>query len=481
MVDKSVDKSNESCCRSTKSACSCTEGASIPISASVSAPAFSQNSSQHEQQIQEKQFCIVSLGCRTNQYEAQAYRDQLEALGFKEVTDGAQASICIVNTCTVTAQADKDSRYAIRKLARQYPYAKILVTGCSTEGHVEELEAMDGVYAVVRNGDKEKLLERLFTPEELPEFSIRTFDSHTRAFVKVQDGCNSFCTYCVIPYVRGRSRSRDIPSIVREVEELVQNGYKEVVLTGINVGDFDGNTPKGIPPHRLADLLHAVDILPGIKRLRLSSIDPDEVDDELLGAIIGGVNTCPSMHLVLQSGSNLILKRMNRKYTRQIFLETFFRLREACPDFTATTDIIVGFPGETDHDFAETLQVVEEVQFAKVHIFPYSPRERTRAATYLNQVPQEVVDARKKELGRAAERAAFALRERFVGRVMSVLTEQSFTPGRTVGHTSNFLFVFIEGVELPPNQLVSVELIENHSEGLLGRLYSSSPSSSGAL
>ena len=428
-----------------------------------------ENPLEKSEQNLQKRFCIISLGCRTNQYEAQGYRDQLVTLGFSEVAEGEHAEICIVNTCTVTAQADKDSRYAIRKLARQYPYAKILVTGCATEGHVEELEAMDGVYAVVRNGDKERLLERLFVPEELPEFSIRTFDSHTRAFVKVQDGCNSFCTYCVIPYVRGRSRSRDIPSIVREVEELIRNGYQEVVLTGINIGDFDGNTPQGVPPHRLADLVRAVDLLPGLKRLRLSSIDPDEVDEELMKTILEGVNTCPSMHLVLQSGSNLILKRMNRKYTRQIFLETFFRLRQVCPDFTATTDVIVGFPGETEQDFAETLQVIEEVQFAKVHIFPYSPRERTRAATYPNQVPQEVMDVRKKELGRAAERAAFALRQRFVGRVMSILTEQSHIPGRTVGHTANFLDVFLDGVELPPNQLVHVELLENHPDGLLGK------------
>lgn len=421
----------------------------------------------------EKHFCIVSLGCRTNQYEAQGYRDQLVALGFTEVPDGKDASICIVNTCTVTAQADKDSRYAIRKLARTYPHAKILVTGCATEGHVEELEKMDGVFAVVPNSDKEKLLERLFAPEELPEFSIRTFDSHTRAFVKVQDGCNSFCTYCVIPYVRGRSRSRDIPSILREVEELIRNGYKEVVLTGINIGDFDANLPEADPPVRLADLVRAVDAVPGLKRLRLSSIDPDEVDAALTAAILEGKNTCPSLHLVLQSGSNVILKRMNRKYTRQIFLETFSKLRRASPDFAATTDVIVGFPGETERDFAETLEMLEEVQFAKVHLFPYSPRARTRAVTYPNQVPQEVMQLRKNLLARAAEKSAFALRERFVGRVMTILTEQASMPGITCGHTANFLYVIVkgnEGEELAPNQLVDVKLIANSPEGLIGKL-----------
>lgn len=420
-----------------------------------------------------KTFKIVSLGCRTNQYEAQAYRSQLEALGYRVVEEGAIADVCIVNTCTVTALADKDSRQAVRKLARQHPATKLFVTGCASEGNAELYTAIEGVTAVIPNQNKEQLLTYLTGEEEaaeLPEFRIDHFDAHTRAFVKVQDGCNSFCTYCVIPYMRGRSRSRDIASIVREVEGLVANGYKEVVLTGINIGDFDGNKPPGCPPDRLSDLVRAVDAVPGLMRLRLSSIDPDEVDDSLIAALLEGRTTCPSLHLVLQSGSNILLKRMNRKYTRQVFLQAVEKLRVASPDFTVTTDVIVGFPGETQSDFEETIDVMREVQFAKVHLFPFSPRPRTRAALMPNQIPRELIHERKGFLMRAAEQVAFSLRQRYVGRTLSVLTEGGEQSGRMSGHTENFLMTWIPATACAPNELVQVRLIENTPEGLIGQV-----------
>lgn len=417
-----------------------------------------------------KTFKIVSLGCRTNQYEAQAYRDQLEALGYRAASEDETAGVCIVNTCTVTASANKDSRLAIRKLARENPETKLFVTGCAVEGQMEAVQAIEGVSAVVSNSDKERLLEQLVPTEELPEFAIKRFEAHTRAFVKVQDGCNSFCTYCIIPYVRGRSRSRDLSSIIQEVEALVANGYKEVVLTGINIGDFDGNRPQGAPPDRLADLVRAVDQVPGLGRLRLSSIDPDEVDADLMDAILSGRTTCPSLHLVLQSGSNVILKRMNRKYTRQIFMQTVDKLRDACPDFTYTTDVIVGFPGETEADFNETLSVMQEVQFAKVHMFPYSPRERTRAALMPGQVAAEVLAERKQRVLRMAEQIAFELRQKYVGRTMRVLTESSDQSHRVTGHTDNFLTVMAPTVNSGPNEWLDVLLLENSPEGLVGQV-----------
>ena len=294
-----------------------------------------------------KKFKIISLGCRTNQYESQAYHDQLISLGYSVAEEGEEAEICIVNTCTVTESADSSSRHAIRQLAKENRESKLLVTGCFAERQTELVKQIEGVTHVVPNREKEQLLTAIFPEEELPEFSIKRFEAHTRAFVKVQDGCNSFCTYCIIPYVRGRSRSRRVEEIIQEIKDLIANGYKEVVLTGINIGDFDGGVAEGDRPVRLAELVRLVDRLPGLERLRVSSIDPDEVDDELADAILNGKTTCPSMHIVLQSGSNVILKRMNRKYTRQIFLETIERLREANPDFTFTTDVIVGFPGET--------------------------------------------------------------------------------------------------------------------------------------
>lgn len=418
-----------------------------------------------------KKFKIVSLGCRTNQYESQAYQDQLEAMGYVPAKDGETPDISIVNTCTVTESADSSSRHEIRQLARQNSGNKLIVTGCYAERQPELVGQIGGVTHVVPNRDKENLLSMVFPTAELPEFSIKHFDSHTRAFVKVQDGCNSYCTYCIIPYVRGRSRSRKIDEVVHEVESLIANGFKEVVITGINVGDFDGNRAEGEKADCLADLVRAIDKVPGLERLRVSSIDPDEIDDNLMDAIINGRHTCHSMHIVLQSGSNVILKRMNRKYTRQIFMSTVDRLRNACSDFTFTTDVIVGFPGETDVDFAETMAVMREVKFAKVHMFPYSDRPRTRSATMPNKVPQEIIRERKQEVLKVAEQIAFELRESYVGRRMIVLTESldKNSSAEISGHTDNFLTVRIQGGQFGANELIEVDLIENTPTGLIGK------------
>lgn len=419
-------------------------------------------------QSSKNKFKIVTLGCRTNQYESQAYRDQLISLGYEEVREGEQAEICIVNTCTVTESADSSSRHAIRQLARENKESQLLVTGCFAERQPEVVSKLGGVTHVVPNADKENLLSRIFPEDSLPEFSIKRFESHTRAFVKVQDGCNSFCTYCIIPYVRGRSRSRTPEDVLQEVHQLIASGFKEIVLTGINIGDYDGGVAKGEKPVNLASLIRLVDNVPGLERLRVSSIDPDEVDEDLSDAILNGKHTCQSMHIVLQSGSNVILKRMNRKYTRQIFLETIDKLRTSNPDFTFTTDIIVGFPGETDADFVDTLDVMKEVKFAKVHMFPYSDRPRTRSVLMPNKVPVDVIKFRKQEVMRLSEKFAYELRENYVGRQMQVLTENNDSE-MTSGHTENFLEVIIPDIRLPANQLIQVELLSNSPKGLIGR------------
>lgn len=426
---------------------------------------------QKESSEKNKTFKIVTLGCRTNQYESQAYLDQLISIGYVEAKEGEAPDISIVNTCTVTESADSSSRHAIRQLAKQNAGKPLIVTGCYADRQSEIVSQIGGVSHVVPNRNKENLLGTIFPEAELPEFSIKRFEAHTRAFVKVQDGCDSYCTYCIVPYVRGRSRSRTIDEVVRETEALIANGYKEVVLTGINIGDFDGNRNENEKPDCLADLVRAVDKVPGLKRLRVSSIDPDEVDDNLLDAIIHGRHTCHSMHIVLQAGSNVILKRMNRKYTRQIFMNTIDRLKLASPDFTFTTDVIVGFPGETDGEFAETLDVMREVKFAKVHMFPYSDRPRTRASLMPNKVPQEVIRERKQEVLRLSEQIAYDLRNEYMGRRMTVLTESvdKNHPDEISGHTENFLSVRIQSKTLTPNELVEVDLVENTPSGLIGR------------
>jgi len=413
--------------------------------------------------MDQKKYKTVALGCRTNQYEGQAFQDQLEAVGYTKAGDGEAADLCIVNTCTVTASADSASRHEIRNLIKHNPNAKVVVTGCYAERDPNTVNSIQGVDLVVSNHDKETLLQNLFPEEELPEFSIKRFEAHTRAFVKVQDGCNSFCTYCIIPYVRGRSRSKTTDQILQEVEDLVANGLKEIVLTGINIGDFDGGEKKS----NLAELTRLVDSVPGVERVRISSIDPDEVDDDLLDAVVNGKNTCQSMHIVLQSGSNVVLKRMNRKYTRQMFLETVDRLKNASPNFTFTTDVIVGFPGETDRDHQETLEVMEEVKFAKVHMFPYSDRPRTRANLYPNKVAEEIKRKRKQEVLRLSEKIAFDIRNRYVGKTMSVLTESTQS-----GHTDNFLEVSFDQ-KLTANELIQVQLVENTPSGLVGNVISS--------
>ena len=419
----------------------------------------------------QRTYKVAVLGCRTNQYEAQAYEDQMNALGMREAQAGEKADVCIVNTCTVTENADQKSFYQIRKLQRENPGAKFYVTGCMAERRAEEIQKMEGVTEVVPNRLKESLIQSVFPDvESLPEFSIQRFSDHTRAFVKVQDGCNSFCSYCIIPYVRGRSRSKTIPEIVEEIQQLVANGYKEIVLTGINIGDFDGGKKKRENPDSLADLVRIVDKIEGVERIRISSIDPDEVDDDLLRAVVDSKKTCASMHIVLQAGSNRILKRMNRKYTRQDFFHTVNRLLTAMPDFTFTTDIIVGFPGETEEDFEETLDAIRRVRFSKVHLFPYSERPGTRATRFTDKIAPEIIVERKQKLMRLAEKTAMKLREEYVGTRMLVLTESEdpLRKDHILGHTDNFLSVSLPKDGLQSNELVEVFLKENHPDALLG-------------
>ena len=404
-------------------------------------------------------FRLAALGCRTNQYELQAFKDQMLAAGYIAAEEGRPADLCIINTCTVTDSADSRSRHMIRKMVRENPGTTLIVTGCSVEAQKDKIEAIEGVSHVIGNNDKEKLLSILFPDEAFPEFAIKSFEGHTRAFLKVQDGCNSFCTYCIIPYVRGRSRSRARESILWEVQDLVAAGYKEIVLTGINVGDYDGGDDDS-----LAELIRAIDKVEGLERIRVSSIDPDDVNDDLVDAIVNGKHTCHSMHLVLQSGSNSVLKKMN-KYTRQDFFDAAERLLKACPDFTFTTDAIVGFPGETDADFEETLEVISKMQFAKTHLFPYSERPRTRAALYDNKVAPEVIQKRQKRALEEADKAAYLLRERYVGRELTILTEK----GGNNGLTDGFLHCTLEGTPAGENEVISVIAVANGKEGLMVR------------
>jgi threonylcarbamoyladenosine tRNA methylthiotransferase MtaB len=411
-------------------------------------------------------FKVITLGCRTNQYESQAYKSQLDKLGYMESSD--ECDIAIVNTCTVTSSADQKSLYQIRKVAQENPNAKIIVTGCMAKKKSSELMAMRGVDSVVFNDQKESLVNQAFPELEVEPFKIDQYSDKTRAFVKIQDGCNSYCSYCVIPFVRGRSRSRRKDEIISEIRGLVENGYKEVVLTGINIGDFDG----GDGSCRLHDLVLEVDKIDGLDRIRISSIDPDEVDDDLLNAVIKGKKTCPSMHIVLQAGSNAVLSRMRRKYTKSDFFSAVERLKEARGDFTFTTDVIVGFPGESDFDFEETKSVVKEIGFVKVHVFPYSKREGTRASRFSDETQRSVILKRRSDLIRLSERVSFEKRQALLGQRHKVLFEGRDTHriGYMKGSTENFLMVSVPSKGVARNEIHEVLLTKNLETGFVGEI-----------
>ena len=439
-----------------------------------------------------KKFKIHTLGCRTNKYESQAYFDQLIKLGCEYSEDCAD--IHIINTCFVTGSAEKASKVKVDELLSKEDGSMVVITGCGAD--IFKYYKSDRVL-VVPNLNKEQLVSFLcdkmiiqikqaalnpvpmkdvLTSEDLsevvsstvapstvapstaaPPFRISNFYNQTRAFIKIQDGCNNFCTYCVIPFVRGRSRSRPISDIIEEVSGLVNNDFKEVVLTGINIGDynFEGKA--------LSDLVAALDEIEGLYRIRLSSIDPDKVDENLLKVIFEGKKTCRSLHISLQSGSDKILKKMNRNYSSKDFLSLVDKiksrdhksndLKSEESDFTFTTDIIVGFPGEEDRDFEESLNLVKRVGFAKVHMFPFSRRKGTLADKFPFQVQRDIINKRKKILMEHAEQAAFDLREKYIGKRVKVLLEQKTFEDRYIfGHLDNFLSVRVDLRSLDKNR-----------------------------
>ncbi len=399
------------------------------------------------------------LGCRTNQYELQAIKTQLEALGFVEAAVGESAELCLIHTCAVTEAAESSSRHAIRSLASHHPGARVVVTGCLASRDPYTLRSIEGVTDVLAGKSCEEIVSTLFPDEEAGSFSITRFDGHTRAFIKVQDGCNGFCSYCTVPLLRGRSRSRSIQEITEEAKAVVASGHQEIVLTGVNIGDFEGS---------LSDLIAAVDTVPGLRRLRLSSINPNDIDERLIEIITRSATLCPALHLVAQSGSTQVLQKMRRQYSREQFLDIVRRLRERIPNFAFSTDMIVGFPGESDQDFEESLSLLEEVRFTKVHIFPYSERPKTRASFIPEKVPVELMKERKRKLSELAEKMASSIRDEYVGRTVEVLTEKG--ADQPEGLTRSGLTVFLPSGSAQPNCLMTVRVTKNSSCGLFGEL-----------
>jgi len=411
-------------------------------------------------------FTTRTLGCKVNQYETQRLVEQLEALGWRECANGSEADLCIVNTCTVTEEADAKSRQALRQFRRRHPGAVIVATGCYSERDRATLEAMEEVDHVVDNTGKERLVEVLgLVPDAgacVPS-GITRFAGHARAFIKVQDGCDRFCSYCIIPYVRGRSRSRPMATVLEEARRLAANGYPELVLTGIHLGDY-ADAGRG-----LADLVRALDEIEGLLRVRLSSIDPNEVTASLVETIASSRTACPHLHVSLQSGSNTVLERMHRDYTREEYLNIVGRALAAIPDLSLSTDLMVGFPGETEQECADSIELVERAGFSKVHLFPFSPRAGTAAAARDDFIEHDVVKARLARVAQVAMATARRHRERFVGRCMEVLVEGRTKDGRFLhGFTRNYLKTFIENSEAVPGTLLTVRITSCDATRLFG-------------
>ena len=402
-----------------------------------------------------------NLGCKVNSYETEAMQQLLEEAGYRIVPFGEEADVCIINTCSVTNVADKKSRQMLHRAKKQNPDAVVVAAGCYAQAAGEALFEDSAVDLVIGNNKKKDLpaiLERYFADRsqnreiadisgerEYERLHISRAAEHTRAFMKVQDGCNQFCSYCIIPYTRGRVRSRMLSEAVREAEELAAAGYKEIVLTGIHLSSYGTDLHacgKGEEPADLLSLVTRLDEIPGIERIRLGSLEPRIITREFAGALACLRTVCPHFHLSLQSGCGATLKRMNRHYTPEEYRERCGILREAFENPAITTDVIAGFPGETEEEFRETMAFVEEIGFYEMHVFKYSKRAGTRAAGMEGQVPEPVKAQRSNELLALGGRLSGVYRRSFLGREEEVLLEEETAlngKAYMAGHTRQYV------------------------------------------
>jgi threonylcarbamoyladenosine tRNA methylthiotransferase MtaB len=402
---------------------------------------------------------LVTLGCKVNQYETQLVKEALEQNGYREALDGESADLCVVNTCTVTGTGDSKSRQVIRQLARQNPGTRTLVMGCYATRDPETVSRLPGVFEVVR--DKRELSDVLARQGivDIPR-GISHFDGRKRAFVKVQDGCILNCTYCIIPHVRPGLSSRSPEDIEEEVRRLVGNGYREIVLSGIHVGHYGVDTTRGKSgraPFRLWHLFRKLDKIPGTWRMRLSSIEAAEINDDFVSAAADCEHLCPQFHPALQSGSDAVLRGMRRRYSVRRFLERLDRMRERLDHPAFTTDMIVGFPGETDDDFEQSMAACRRVGFMKIHIFPFSARAGTKAAEFQNHVSPTLIRERVNRMNALEHDLAMQYYKTLVGAPLEVLIEQiaNGRPGYVRGSDRRYVPVEIPGSESDIGQFVS--------------------------
>lgn len=409
---------------------------------------------------------IYTLGCKVNTYESEYIADLLEKAGYEIKSFEDNCDIYIINTCTVTNQSDSKSMKIIRQAIRKNPDSCVVAMGCFIEANKDI--KIDGVDILIGNKDKNKIVEILnewFTNRveirrlysdlglEFEDMDLRKTDGRTRAFVKIQDGCENFCTYCIIPYVRGKCRSKNKDKVISEVKELIANNYREIVLTGIHTGNYGADLA-----YSFSDLLNELVKLPGLNRLRISSIEVTELNDKVLKIIENSNVICDHLHIPLQAGSNHVLKMMNRKYDLNYYEEKIKTIRKIRPDISISTDIIVGFPGETTEDFQNTLTFSRKMSFSKIHAFPYSQRKNTPASKFPNQLDNVEKKKRNHELMDLSKELEVAYMSKFIDTKVEVLIEKSDN-NYSYGHTSNYLLVKVDGV-YSHNSFVTVKITD---------------------
>ena len=420
--------------------------------------------------------CFHTLGCKVNQYDSQAMLELFRAAGYRAVPFPEQADVYVINTCTVTGTGDKKSLQLLRRLLRQEPKTEVIAAGCLAQRMGEEL-LKTGVRLVIgnqRRGDIVSLFEKAvaegiqinavtpFAQTKFERLSITSHEDHTRAVMKIQEGCDNHCTYCIIPSVRGPIRSRPAEDIAQEALALAQAGFSEIVLTGIHLTSYGRDTGD--------TLLHAIQVVhdtPGIARVRLGSLEPTVVTDDFVRGLAAMPGICPQFHLALQSGSDTVLARMARKYNMKMYFAALDRMRETFPDAAFTTDVLTGFPGETEEELQETVAACRKAAFAKMHVFPYSPREGTKAAVMVGQLSRAEKERRARLLITLSDELGKEYRSRFIGRDVKVLFEE-IEDNVPVGYTPEYIRVKAEGGV--PGTIGSVHITSLWEDGLCGTL-----------
>lgn len=416
-----------------------------------------------------------TLGCKVNHYETEAIWQLFKQQGYERVEYENMSDVYVINTCTVTNTGDKKSRQVIRRAVRKNPDAVICVTGCYAQTSPAEIMAIPGVDIVVGTQDRVKMLEYIaqFKQERQPinavgnimknrvyeEMDVPAFTDRTRASLKIQEGCNNFCTFCIIPWARGLMRSRDPQDVIKQAQQLVDAGYKEIVLTGIHTGGYGSD----MKDYNLANLLRDLEVqVKGLKRLRISSIEASQITDEVIEVLDKSKIIVNHLHIPIQSGSDTVLKRMRRKYTMEFFAERITRLKEALPGLAITSDVIVGFPGETEEEFMETYNFIKDHKFSELHVFPYSKRTGTPAARMDNQIDEDVKNERVHRLIALSDQLAKEYASNYEEEVVEVIPEELYKEDGNgklyVGYTDNYLKVVFPATEEMIGKIVKVKV-----------------------